>query len=376
MKYHKFIAIFLFAALATAGDRARCADVEPTIQHVVIEPATRDTPRSDTASIARIAADRIMVVYHKYESGERSGHDHGVCRIWSKQSDDWGKTWHEPRLLVDVAEGDMNVQAPALLRARNGDVFLAALRAHPGSVSSTMCLFKSADGGNTFAPLDPLWTRSKGQLLQGGTSSLLQLASGRLLLPYHGGSGSQFRQKNSVWCLYSDDHGDSWTRSNAIDLPKRGAIEGSVAQLDDGSLLMSLRTQLGGPHLARSSDEGKTWGEAVFSGLEGGESGTCLRRLPNSKDVVLFFNNSKYDKDHHHYGERTPLTCARSSDRGYTWKIVGNVLSDPDAEYTNLDCFFTPDGDAVLTYMYAKPAWNRDQIHLRAALIPRAWFDR
>ncbi len=376
MKYHKFIAVFMFAALAMAGDRARCADGEPTIQHVVIEPATRDTPRSDTASIARIAADRIMVVYHKYESGERSGHDHGVCRIWSKQSDDWGKTWHEPRLLVDVAEGDMNVQAPALLRARNGDVFLAALRAHPGSVSSTMCLFKSADGGNTFAPLDPLWSRSKGQLLQGGTSSLLQLASGRLLLPYHGGSGSQFRQKNSVWCLYSDDHGDSWTRSNAIDLPKRGAIEGSVAQLDDGSLLMSLRTQLGGPHLARSSDEGKTWGEAVFSGLEGGESGTCLRRLPNSKDVVLFFNNSKYDKDHHHYGERTPLTCARSSDRGHTWKIVGNVLSDPDAEYTNLDCFFTPDGDAVLTYMYAKPAWNRDQIHLRAALIPRAWFDR
>jgi len=376
MKYHKFIAVLLFATWAMAGDHARCADVEPAIQHVVIEPATRDTPRSDTASIARIAADRIMVVYHKYESGERSGHDHGVCRIWSKQSDDWGKTWHASRLLVDVAEGDMNVQAPALLRARNGDVFLAALRAHPGSVSSTMCLFKSVDGGNTFAPLDPLWSRSKGQLLQGGTSSLLQLASGRLLLPYHGGSGSQFRQKNSVWCLYSDDHGDSWTRSNAIDLPKRGAIEGSVAQLDDGSLLMSLRTQLGGPHLARSSDEGKTWGEAVFSGLEGGESGTCLRRLPNSKDVVLFFNNSKYDKDHHHYGERTPLTCARSSDRGHTWKIVGNVLSDPDAEYTNLDCFFTPDGDAVLTYMYAKPAWNRDQIHLRAALIPRAWFDR
>ena len=55
---------------------------------------------------------------------------------------------------------------------------------------------------------------------------------------------------------------------------------------------------------------------------------------------------------------------------------IGSVLSDPDAEYTNLDCFFTPDGDAVLTYMYAKPAWNRDQIHLRAALIPRAWFDR
>lgn len=383
MKHYEYVcaaktlvAIALSACSVLVADDNVVVETEQTIQHVVIEPATKDTPRSDTASIAQISDDRIMVVYHKYESGERSGHDHGICRIWSKVSDDWGRTWHDPRMLVDVAEGDMNVQAPALLRTRNGDLFLAALRAHPGSVSSTMCLFKSLDEGKTFSSLDPLWTRSKGQLLQGGTSSLLELKSGRLLLPYHGGTGSQFRQKNSAWCLYSDDGGESWQRSNPIDLPKRGAIEGSVAQLDDGSLLMSLRTQLGGLHLARSSDEGKTWGKAVFSGLEGGESGTCLRRLPDSKDVVLFFNNSKYNKDHHHYGERTPLTCARSSDHGKTWRIIGNISSDPNAEYTNLDCFFTPSGDAILTYMYAKPAWNRDQIHLRAALIPRSWLDQ
>ena len=375
MKHFTLVAVALSICSDLIADDALVVEKNSTIQHVVIEPATKDTPRSDTASIAQISGDRIMVVYHKYESGERSGHDHGVCRIWSKTSDDWGETWREPRMLVDVAEGDMNVQAPALLRTNNGDLFLAALRAHPGSVSSTMSLFKSVDGGTKFSELSPLWKRSDGQLLQGGTSSLLQLKSGRLLLPFHGGTGSQFRQKNSVWCFYSEDLAASWNRSNPIDLPKRGAIEGSVAQLDDGSLLMSLRTQLGGPHIARSSDGGKTWGEATFSGLEGGESGTCLRRLPNSKDVVLFFNNSKFNKDHHHYGERTPLTCARSSDHGKTWRIIGNILSDPKAEYTNLDCFFTPIGDAILTYMYAKPAWNRDRIHLHAALIPRSWFD-
>ena len=345
------------------------------IQHVVIEPATKDTPRSDTAAIARISDERIMVVYHKYESGERSGHDHGICRIWSKVSDDDGKTWHSPRMIVDVAKGDMNVQAPALLRTKSGDLLLTSLRAHPESKSSSMCLFRSGDNGKTFVEGERLWSRSKGQLLQGGTSSLLELKSGRLLLPYHGGTGDQFRQKNSAWCLYSDDDGTSWERSSPIDLPKRGAMEGSVAQLHDDTLLMSLRTQLGGPHLSRSTDEGKTWSKPVFSGLEGGESGTCLRRLPGSKDVVLFFNNSKYKKGHHHFGERTPLTCARSSDEGNTWRIIGNIASDPKAEYTNLDCFFTGKGDAILTYMFAKPAWNRSQIHLHAALIPRGWFD-
>ena len=363
-------------ALVSFSPSALCAnDKDVVIQHVVIEPATKDTPRSDTASIAQISNDQIMVVYHKYESGERGGHDHGICRIWSKVSDDDGKTWHHPRMLVDVAEGDMNVQAPALLQTNSGDLLLIGLRAHPESSSSTMCLFKSTDGAETFAELDPLWTRSNGQRLQGGTSSLLELKSGRLLLPYHGGTGNQFRQKNSAWCLYSDDGGTHWMQSAPIDLPKRGAMEGSVAQLDDNSLLMSLRTQLGGPHLSRSVDEGKTWSKPVFSGLEGGESGTCLRRLPNSRDVVLFFNNSKFNGGHHHFGERTPLTCARSADGGRTWKIVGNIATDPDAEYTNLDCFFTTEGNAILTYMYAKPAWNRDQIHLRAALIPRHWFD-
>ncbi len=367
--------VALLALRAFSPPTLFASDKDRAIQHVVIEPATKDTPRSDTASISQLPDDQIMVVYHKYESGERSGHDHGICRIWSKMSDDYGKTWHHPRMLVDVAKGDMNVQAPALLRTKAGDLLLISLRAHPKGNSSTMCLFSSVDGGKTFSPRDPLWSRSNGQLLQGGTSSLLELKTGRLLLPYHGGTGSQWRQKNSAWCLYSDDGGTSWKRSDPIDLPRRGAMEASVAQLDDETLLMSLRTQLGGPFLSRSANEGKTWSEPVFSGLEGGESGTCLRRLPGSKDVILFFNNSKYNKDHHHFGERTPLTCARSADRGRTWQIIGNIASDPNAEYTNLDCCFTAEGDAILTYMYAKPAWNRDQIHLHAAFIPRGWFD-
>jgi hypothetical protein len=370
----RWIVVALLALRAFSPPTLFASDKD-RIQHVVIEPATMDTPRSDTASIAQLPDDQIMVVYHKYESGEGGGHDHGICRIWSKVSDDYGKTWHHPRMLVDVAKGDMNVQAPALLRTKAGDLLLISLRTHPKSNSSTMCLFRSVDGGKTFSPRDSLWSRSNGQLLQGGTSSLLELKSERLLLPYHGGTGDQWNQKNSAWCLYSDDGGTSWKRSDPIDLPKRGAMEASVAQLDDETLLMSLRTQLGGPFLSRSADEGKTWSKPVFSGLEGGESGTCLRRLPGSKDVVLFFNNSKYNKDHHHFGERTPLTCARSADQGRTWRIIGNIASDPNAEYTNLDCFFTPEGDAILTYMYAKPAWNRQQIHLHAALIPRRWFD-
>ena len=265
----------------------------------------------------------------------RSGPD------WSR---DGGETWTDLRQLVDVAEDDISVQAPALIRLGSDTILLACLRMHPGGASSTMCLFSSSDNGETFRESPPIWQRSKGQLLQGGASSLVLLSSGRLLLPFHGGGGHQWKQRNTAWCFLSDDNGKTWQRSSGIELPKRGAMEPSVAELADGTLLMSLRTQLGGPYLSRSNDGGKTWSRAVFSGLEGGESCTCLRRIPGTNDIVLFWNNSKYNKTHHHYGERTPLSAAISSDGGKKWRVVGDILRDPEAEYTNLDCFFTSDG--------------------------------
>jgi sialidase-1 len=314
-----FYATIFFSAAGAIEAREHqegASEANSSIRHVVIEAATAETPRSDTASIAELSDGRLMVVYHKYERGKHSGHDHGICRIWSKISGDGGKTWEHPRMLVDVDQGDMNIQAPALLRMKSGQLLLICLRAHENGSSSTMCLFSSNDDGKTFSSLDPVWSTSKGQWLQGGASNLLELKSGRLLLPLHGGGGNQWRQKNSAWCCTSDDQGKTWQRSALIDLPKRGAMEASVAELADGSLLMSLRTQLGGPYLSRSADGGKTWTEAVFSGLEGGESCTCLRRIPGTKDIVLFWNNSTYDKRHHHFGERTPLTAAISSDHG------------------------------------------------------------
>jgi len=346
------------------------------IHHVVIEPTTAEAPRSDTASVAELSDGRLMAVYHKYQQGKHAGHDHGMCRIWSKTSNDGGKTWQDPRMLVDAAPGDMNVQSPGILRLKTGRLLLNCLRAHEGGSSSTMCMFYSVDDGRSFSQLDPVWQRSQGQLLQGGASGLVELDSGCLLLPLHGGTGNQWSQKNSVWCFLSDDQGKTWQRSTAIDLPKRGAMEGSATHLDDGSLLMSLRTQLGGPYLSRSTDGGKTWSEAVPNGLEGGESCTCLRRIPGTRKVVLFWNSSKYNEKHHHYGERTPLTAAISADHGRSWHRIGNIADDPKVEYTNPSCFFTSKGEAILTYMYGKPAWNRKRIDLRAALIPREWFSK
>lgn len=143
----RLLNVIFFVVVATVpfGQAAKSV-----IKHVVIEPATAQTPRSDTASVISLPNGRFMVAYHKYHRGKEAGNDHGFCTVWSKTSEDNGLSWKSPRLLVDVAEGDMNVQAPALLRTESGEIFLIALRAHKGGNSSTMCLFVSRDDGITF----------------------------------------------------------------------------------------------------------------------------------------------------------------------------------------------------------------------------------
>ena len=357
--------IFVVAAYTLFFTPPAPAKLLPAV-HVVIEPATKATPRADTATSVELANGRLFVVYQKYHAGAKSGNDEGYCNLWSKSSDDGGHTWKDPRLVVDVDQGDVNVMNAMLLKLDQDRLLLVCHRYHdPKPSTSTAVVYRSVDAGKTFSKLSNVWQRPPTYRV--AIPPLNRLASGRILLAFADRyNNHQYRSMTT----YSDDDGETWTAStHRVKLPKRGALEPSVAQLPDGSLLMSIRTQLGGPYLARSIDQGVTWSAAQFSGLEGGESGTCLRRIPNSERLVLFFNNSKYVPGHHHYGERTPLTVAVSDDHGHQWRILGNLADRKDTEYTNLDCLFASNGKCVLTYMYAQPAWNRQHIDLRAAVF-------
>ena len=140
-------------------------------------------------------------------ANERGTSDFGTVEIASRTSADGGRTWGDEWILVrpDLAE-DLSVQAPALRRLESGDLLHMCLHSH------------RADG--------------EGEL--GGGSSM-----------------ELFR---------SCDEGDTWRKAEGdIDLPMRGAMEASVAELLDGELVLSLRTQLGAVFLSRSYDGGQHW---------------------------------------------------------------------------------------------------------------------
>ncbi|TMV44948.1 exo-alpha-sialidase [Paenibacillus mesophilus] len=356
------------------------------IRYISVAEAGAGNPRNDTASIVPLQDGRLLLVWHKYEDGPGGGSDFGLCRIYAKTSRDGGLTWGEESMLVDVHPGDHNVQAPGLCRLPSGDLLLHCLRGHHGANSSSMCLFRSSDEGETWVDAGSIWERSAGQWLQGGANNMNVLSGGRLLLPFHFGTGHQGSQHNTIGCFLSDDEGRTWRQAGGtVDLPMRGAMEASVAELapNGGELIMSIRTQLGAVFLSYSGDWGETWSLPQTSGVRAPESCTCVRRIPSTGDLVLFYNGSDYNPARHHYGLRTPLSAALSRDDGSTWRKIGDIETGP-YEYMNVNCLMTEAGDALLTYAKVVDPqlvqddkslpFERKGLDLCLALIGREWI--
>ncbi len=364
--------------------------IDPSIEHVVVRAADSERVRTDTASVVERADGLLLVAYHSYSHGPEGGEDFGAAKIYLAESVDGGRHWSNERMVADIAAGDLNVMSPYLCRVEE-EMLLGYVRNHSHSDTS-MHLHRSGDGGNSFSDPAPIWEHAGEYRLQGGASSLVRLDSGRLVLPVQSCDQVWVSDENhSIGTYLSDDGGHTWRPSvNKICLPMRGAMEPSIAQRADGSLLMSMRTQLGAVFLSESGDEGERWSRAWATGLRSPESCTCLRRRPDSNDLILFWNDSEYIHDHHHLGIRSPLSAAISRDGGHSWIKIGDIDAG-DCMLTNLGCTFLSSGTAIVTYLKtpdpeiehgvyrgtrSTKAERKAQFEMElvAALVPNAWF--
>ncbi|HIM56060.1 MAG TPA: exo-alpha-sialidase [Candidatus Latescibacteria bacterium] len=364
--------------------------IDPAIEHIVVRAADSERVRSDTASVVERADGTLLVAYHSYSHGPEGGEDFGAAKVYLAESEDGGRHWTNERMVADIVPGDLNVMSPFLCGVAD-EILLGYVRNHSRGDTS-MHLHRSGDGGKSFGDSAPIWEHAGAYRIQGGASSLVQLDSGRLVLPVQSCDEVWVADENqSIETHFSDDGGHTWNPSaNRICLPMRGAMEASIAQRADGSLLMSIRTQLGAVFLSESSDGGERWSRARTSGLRSPESCTCLRRLPNSDDLILFWNDSEYIHDHHHLGIRSPLSAAISSDGGESWRKIGDIDAG-DCMLTNLGCTFLSSGAAIVTYLETPDPEVADGVYrgtrstkaerdaqfameLKAALIPLTWF--
>ena len=306
---------------------------------------------------------RIVVVCqgrNKSRWSDRSGQDL-VC----KWSDDLGRSWCKAILVATHGKKSICPNA-AVYDKQTGrihvlyNLFMWDYTAVPSDVKGEMgdlhCrqyVVTSDDQGQTWSQpreiSDMVDTNGAVMVVGSGEGIQLQhgLHKGRMIV-----AGGDFYQGKKVLCYYSDDHGNTWKRSNAV--PWEGqmswASESKVAELPDGTLVLNSRT-----HVRNGSSQRLRTG--AFS-KDGGSTWSPLTNVPDLKTVSC--NGSLIAVDHPMGADGSILLCSVpvgpgrthgtvyvSLDKGNTWPINKVVVKE---EYAYSSLVNLPDGNIGLFY--------------------------
>jgi sialidase-1 len=270
---------------------------------------------------------------------------------------DNGATWSNKRVAAGMIPGCVNVYSPSLYRCKDGSISLFFKRythlVWGEEERNSYYRIDSYDEGETWSEEKLIWENAKYKAIN---HAVKRIASGVTLLPIEttdawGGPNDCSR----ISVLRSEDDLRTWTESNTISLPMRGASEPCITQHEDGTLYMVMRTQLGSVFMSFSTDDGRTWSKPQTSGLRSPESCPCIATVPGTDAELVIWNNSEYDMGwYSHYGKRTPLTVALTRDGLKTFDGFFDIETDPDRAFTNPSVTVTSDGLFLLNYWTCK----------------------
>jgi hypothetical protein len=242
-------------------------------------------------------------------------------------------------------EAKMNVMSVSLLRLANGDIGLFYLRKNAPD-DCRLYLRRSSDEAKSFG--EPTLCIPEAGYYVVNNDRVIQLTSGRLVAPtsFRQAAGRPAAHPGIAICYLSDDDGRTWRKSNTELLPpehsRSGLQEPAVVELKDGKLMMFCRTDQGSQYRSYSSDGGQTWSPAEPSGLKSPLSPASIKRIPNTGDLLLVWNDHSQIDDSLK-GKRTPLSVAVSRDEGKTWGASRTLDDDPDGWYCYTAITFVDD---------------------------------
>ncbi|OIO97132.1 MAG: hypothetical protein AUJ92_04275 [Armatimonadetes bacterium CG2_30_59_28] len=206
---------------------------------------------------------------------------------------------------------------------------------------------RSVDGGRTW--------NDRQRLLDGYNANFfgfIQTSAGRLVVVLEHLVSNPGRW---VVCSFvSDDDGQSWVRSNLIDLGGHGhhdgATEPTVAELSDGRLLMLIRTNLDRFWQAFSDDGGRYWRVIQPSSIDASSAPGHLVRLRSGR-LALVWNRLNPERGTRPKNApsqasevptswyREELSFALSEDNGVTW-TPPLVLARQEGGQLSYPCLF------------------------------------
>ena len=367
-----FLAILLcstgwLGAIASAPDSAFGHDDG---FEVVIAEASEESPRNSEGDLIELRDGSLLAAWTEFYAGSR---DDSAARISAKRSSDGGRTWG-PAFTLRENSGAQNVMSVSFMRLNNGDLLLFYLEKHSTSDLDGLVV-RSADDGKTWSK-PTLITPEDGYFVM-NNARVLQLSNGRLVAPFAytpqvWKSGNVFR----TVCYYSDDLGVSWTRGRGeCSAPQRGAMEPGLIQKANGTVLQTIRTQMGTQWFALSEDGCDTWSEARPWTVVSPEAPATLAKFPDGNHWLIV-HNPTVDPSNSHNGTRTPLVAAVTGDEGATWSEPKLIESNPDETYSYVSIDFHQ-GRALLTYYVrhgGSDTRKAGKISWKFKSIPMDWF--
>ncbi|HXD85910.1 MAG TPA: sialidase family protein [Urbifossiella sp.] len=255
------------------------------------------------STLVELEAGRLMAAWF-------GGDDEGAknVQIWSSRFD--GKTWSAPAVIG--SEPGQPCWNPVLFRTAKGTLYLW-YKAGPSPERWTGFVRSSSDAGKTWTAPEMMPAGSWGPV----RAKPIQLKNGTILA---GTSVESYRN----WTPYVDrssDDGKTWQRSNAFPVPgKMRQIQPTLFEAKDGRIVALMRSS--SPRKicrAESKDGGLTFTQAVETELANPSAGIDAVKL-RSGDVYLIYNPSPL--------ARSPISLARSTDDGKSWKKVADLETE------------------------------------------------
>ncbi|MDA3924075.1 MAG: sialidase family protein [Kiritimatiellae bacterium] len=334
-------------------------------------PPGPDNPRNSEGTFITLKDGRILYLYTHFTG--KSGGDHAPAYLAARSSSDSGRTWTKEDRVVVRNEGAMNIMETHLLRLRGGEIALLYLVKNSTRDCRPVIRF-SSDECETWSAPEHIITDKVGYY-PGNNDRVIQMKSGRLVLPTHDASFT-----GGMLCYLSDDEGRSWRRNaggpvNGFNAAGKKIVtqEPGVVELKDGRLMMFIRTDQGCQYLSWSEDGGETWSKPGPSQLFSPRSPASIKRIPSTGDLLLVWNDhtdipltlSLHGRPQ---GTRVPLSTAISKDDGKTWQNVKRLEGNPNGWYCYIAIEFA--GDSVLLGYCAMGA----NAHSRITRVPVSWL--
>ncbi len=284
--------------------------------------------------------------------------------LLAAKSDDDGKTWSKPCLVIDAQIPYFPVGRTVIIgnfwtdpSGRLWLFFDQTMDHHDGrgGIWVTICDDPDAD--------DPVWSAPKriwhGAMLNKPTvlssgewllcAYLLQLVPNQNNNFWHRTEFSELDSFRGVNLLVSKDQGNTWELRSVQKFPNPDWSEPMVVEKQNGQLWMLTRTRTGVMETF-SADRGYTWTEPVPSqNFKHPNSRFFFRKLASGR-ILLIKNGDKLDEltTIRIYGGRDQLSAWLSEDNGQTWK--GGLIIDDRPRVTYPDGTQGKDGTIYVTY--------------------------